>query len=309
MLTAGAVLVAAGLDALLAEPPARVHPVALFGRLVDPLDRDWGRPRAVGVGAASLLPLLAAGVPFGLVLAASSVDPRAGAALAGLVLFSASSLRMLLGAARRTIVESESDLAAARESLLALAGRDAASLSAGQVRSAAVESLAENLADGLVAPLGAFTLAGFVAGVAAPGLALPLAAAAAAWTKAVNTLDSMFGYREKPVGWAPARLDDVVMWLPARVTALLLALAAGRPDALLAARRDARAPPSPNSGWPMATLAHVLGVRLEKPGVYDLPGGGDYPSVADGLRALGVTAFAGVVAVAGAVGLLWGVAP
>ncbi|QLG64122.1 cobalamin biosynthesis protein CobD [Halorarum salinum] len=312
-MTAAAVLLAAGLDALLAEPPSRVHPVALFGRLVSPVDRGWTRPRLAGVAAAALFPLLAGGVAFGAVHLAAGVEPVAGAVLTGVVLFSTSSLRMLLAAARRTVRETESDLDAARESLPALAGRDADALSAGQVRSAAVESLAENLADGFVAPLGAFTLAGAAAGVlapdpGAPGLVLASAAAAAAWVKAVNTLDSMLGYRSKPVGWAPARLDDLVMWVPARATALLVALAAGRPAALVAARSDARAPPSPNSGWPMATLARVLGVRLEKPGVYVLAGGDGHPTAADATRALGVTAFAGIAAVAVSVGVLLEVA-
>ncbi|MFA1610341.1 adenosylcobinamide-phosphate synthase CbiB [Halobellus rubicundus] len=289
-----AVALAAGLDAAVGEPPARIHPVALLGRVVGLVDRGAEpsadaalSPRLVGALAALALPLGFAGVAVGVVAAGAAVDPWLGAALAGGVLFSTTSLRLLLASAREVIDASDADLGEARTALRALAGRDAAALDAAHVRSAAVESLAENLADGLVAPLAAFAVvaagasalagAGPVAGADLRALALPLAAGAAAWVKAVNTLDSMLGYRSKPVGWAPARLDDLVMWLPARTSALLIAVAAGAPSLPFRApvRRLARRPASPNSGWPMATMAAALSVRLEKPGAYDLdPGPG-----------------------------------
>ncbi len=262
---ATAVVAAAALDRILAEPPAAVHPVAWFGRLVAPFDRSWTRPRAVGVAAAVALPLAAAGVAGAFVVASATLRPGAAGLAAGVVLFSTTSLRMLEDEARAVVGATEADLDAARERLRSLAGRDAASLSAAEVRSAAVESAAENLADGLVAPLLAFALL-------APA-SLPLAAAGAAWVKAVNTLDSVLGYRSKPVGWASARLDDAAMWLPARLAAALIALAAFDPGALARARKLARVPASPNSGWPMATLAAAIGVRLEKPGHYALDGG------------------------------------
>jgi adenosylcobinamide-phosphate synthase len=204
------------------------------------------------------------------------VRSPAAAVAAGLALFSTTSLRMLLDEAERVVSLSDRDLDSAREALRSLAGRDARSLSAPEIRSAAVESLAENLADGLVAPLLAFALV-------AP-LSLAGGTAAAAWVKAVNTLDSMLGYPHKPYGTASARLDDLTMWLPARLTALLLAGAALDPRALSRAREQSTNPPSPNSGWPMATLAAVLGVKLQKPGVYTLDFGA-LPSVEEADRA------------------------
>ena len=257
-----AVVVAAGLERLVGEPSARLHPVVYFGRAVAPFDRTWTAPRAVGTVVALVLPLLAAAVTGGVVWLAGTIHPLVAGTLAGFVLFSTTSLRMLLGEVGRVNGLVDTDLDEARTALRSLAGRDAAALSAGEVRSAAVESAAENLADGLVAPLLAFA-------ILAP-VSLPLAAGAAAWVKAVNTLDSMLGYREKPVGWASARLDDLVMWVPARLSAALIAVVAGSPGALVRAREWADAPPSPNSGWPMATLAALLGVRLEKPDVYVL---------------------------------------
>jgi adenosylcobinamide-phosphate synthase len=285
---AAAVALAVGLDVLVGEPPNRFHPVAWFGRLVAPVDRAWNHPRLVGVLAALSLPLLAAGAVAAVVWLSSQVDPWAGAVVAGVALAATTSLRMLVAAALRVVRLSTEDVQAARESLRSLAGRDAGDLSPGLLRSAAVESAAENLADGFVAPLGAFA--------ALAPFSLTLAAAGAAWVKAVNTLDSMLGYRSKPVGWASARLDDLVMWLPARLTALLLAQVAGRPRALLRARHWLPEVPSPNSGWPMGTLAAALEVRLEKPGVYVLNAGASLPSPRRAQRGVLQVASSGVVA-------------
>ncbi|WP_224332719.1 adenosylcobinamide-phosphate synthase CbiB [Haloprofundus halobius] len=288
MAAGGAVVLAAVLDWILREPPTRIHPVALFGRLVAPVDREWGRPTLVGVAAASLLPLFAAVVVAGTVRLAAAVHPALALVAVSLVLFSTTSLRMLLDAARRVVADSDSDSEAARRQLRALAGRDPENLSSGELRSAAVESVAENLADGLVAPILAFAV--FVP------LSPSLAAGAAAWVKAVNTLDSMLGYRHKPVGWASARLDDVVMWPPARVSAVLIALAAGDVGALTRASEWVREPPSPNSGWPMATLAAALDVRLDKPGVYVLNPNVALPTPADATHGIRIVGVAGVFA-------------
>jgi adenosylcobinamide-phosphate synthase len=310
--TAAAVVVAAALDWLAGEPPNDVHPVAWFGRAVAAVDRPWTRPRLAGAVAAAALPLLAALGAAGVVAVAGSLVPpgatlAAAAVAAGVVLFVASSLRMLVDVAGDVAAATATDPDAGRRDLRALAGRDASALSPAEVRSAAVESAAENLADGLVAPL-----AGFVggAGLGAAAVAVvpafvpvdatlapaALGAAGAAWVKGVNTLDSMLGYRTKAVGGASARLDDAVMFLPARAAAALLAVAAGSARALSAARPLAHRPASPNSGWPMATLAAVLGVRLEKPGRYDLAAGPALPTRADADRGVRIVRRAGVLA-------------
>lgn len=283
-----AVALAVGLELAFGEPPERAHPVAWFGRAVAWTDREWSRPRLAGVAVGFAAPLLAAGAVGGAVALAGSIHAAFGPLVAGLGLFSTTSLRMLLGIAREVIAESASDLGTAREELRALAGRDASELSAGEVRSAAVESAAENLADGLVAPLGAFA-------ILAPA-SIALAAGAAAWVKAVNTLDSMLGYPSKPHGAASARLDDLVMWAPARTSAALIGLAARRPAAPASARRWVGEPPSPNSGWPMATLAGVLDVRLEKPNVYVLNPTAGLPDVEAGLCGVRIVGVAGAIA-------------
>jgi len=275
-------------DLLLEEPPERIHPVALFGRIVAVFDREWAQPKLTGLAVAVVLPLAVSLLAAVGTRAALRLDTAVAAVFAGIVLFSTVSLRMLVSVANRVVDGAERDPATARESVSALVGRDTDELSPGQLRSGAVESAAENLADGVVAPLAAFAI-----GV---HLSLAVGVGAAVWVKAVNTLDSMLGYRSKPVGWASARLDDAVMWLPARLSALCLAVAAGRPGALIRAREWATVPASPNSGWPMATLAVVLDVRLEKVDSYVLNPDAALPDGEQARRGTRTVAGAGLLA-------------
>ncbi|MFN3309448.1 MAG: adenosylcobinamide-phosphate synthase CbiB, partial [Anaerolineales bacterium] len=172
------------------------------------------------------------------------------------------------------------DLPEARRQLAwHLVSRDTQALDVGQVAGATIESVAENTSDGIVAPLVYYAIGG-----------LPLA-----WIyRFANTLDSMWGYRTERYEWlgkAAARLDDGLNWLPARLTAFLLVLAAwlrheNSRRALAVMRRDARTTPSPNAGYPMSAMAGALGVELEKVGHYRLGGGLAEPKVGDIRRAI-----------------------
>jgi adenosylcobinamide-phosphate synthase len=160
-------------------------------------------------------------------------------------------------------------LDAGRQRLAWLVSRDVAALTEGQVRESAIESLAENLNDSVVAPIFWFVLLGL------PGAAL---------YRFANTADAMWGYRGERNGrhweWAgkwAAWADDVLSWLPARITAVLLMVLAYRTE-WRALGQQARLTPSPNSGWPMAAMALCLGVRLGKPGVYTLNPTGREPA-------------------------------
>lgn len=295
-----AVGIAVALEWTLQEPPRAVHPVALFGQLVAVVDREWPCPTAVGTVVALGLPLVGAAVALLAVSGAGAVSPWAGAVVAGGVLFVTTSLRMLLAEAQAVVDAAGSNPGQARERLPALAGREPDALSPGQLRSAAVESAAENLGDGLVAPLAAF--------VALSPLGIAAGAAAAAWVKCVNTLDSMLGYRSKQVGTASARLDDAVMWVPARLSAGLIAVAAAAPTRVAAARSAARQTASPNAGWPMGTLATTLQVRLEKPETYVLNRDAALPTRAEAERGIAIVRRAGLLAyaLAGLAGvILW----
>jgi adenosylcobinamide-phosphate synthase len=269
-------------------PSEGLHPVALFGRGIGRFDRAWRRPQAVGVLLALVLPLVATAVVGGITAVAFLAHPFAGVAAGGILLFSTVSLRMLLETATQVIALTASEIEEARTSVRALVGRDTDGLSPAELRSAAVESAAENLADGLVGPLLAFTVGA--------QLSVAVGVAAAAYLKAVNTMDSMLGYRSKAVGTASARLDDVLMWVPARVTAVLLAVVSLDPGALWKTRQWAQEPSSPNSGWPMAAIAAIGSVQLAKPGAYTLNPGAELPSVDAAVACVRVVGAAGVLA-------------
>jgi adenosylcobinamide-phosphate synthase len=227
-------------DQVLGEPPGP-HPVALFGSLMQavegPLYRD---DRAAGVAHAGIG--LAVGVAAGRVLRSTSAATALTVAGRGLG-DAAGSVQAALAAG---------DLDVARALLPALAGRDPTGLDDKELARAAVESVAENTVDGIVAP----ALWALAAG--APG---------ACGYRAANTLDSMVGHhsaRYRHYGWASARLDDAANWIPARATAALVCAArpavAGR--VLRTVRRDAGGHPSPNAGVAEAAFAAALGLRL-----------------------------------------------
>jgi adenosylcobinamide-phosphate synthase len=230
-----------GLDRLLPEPPGAVHPVVLFAFVMTSLEHRIHRDRK-GPG----LVHASAGLALGL---------AAGAAVRSTTLATASAVAgRALSTAATDVGRAldEGDLDRARGLLPALVGRDPSGLDAGEVARAAIESVAENTVDAVVAP----ALWGAVAG--APG---------ALGCRAVNTLDSMVGHRSPRYanyGWASARLDDLVAWVPARLTALLVGLVrprAARP-VWRAVRDQAPAHPSPNAGVSEAAFAAALGLRL-----------------------------------------------
>lgn len=244
------------------------HPVTWIGRLVARLDRELNRPgrgewrgRAAGVlavcillavslSAAALARAIALHLPLGRLLATAAAS----------TLLAQRSLYQHV--ARVAAALAEEGLAAGRVAVSHIVGRDPEALDAHGVCRAAIESLAENFSDGVVAP--AFWLV--VAGL--PGIAA---------YKAINTADSMIGHRtprHEAFGWAAARLDDLVNLPASRLSALLLFAAAslmprasGR-GAWQAVRRDARHHRSPNAGWPEAAMAGALGLALAGPRSY-----------------------------------------
>jgi adenosylcobinamide-phosphate synthase len=187
------------------------------------------------------------------------------------------SLRALAEAASRVEQALEAgELEPARQALRSLVSRPTGGLTAPLVASAAIESLAENLPDSLLAPVLYYLIGG-----------LPAAYA----YRTANTLDAMIGYRDphyEYLGKAAARLDDLLNLAPARLGALALALAAGGTagQAVGTTRRERSRTASPNAGWPMSAAAGALGVRLEKPNHYRLGDGFADPTAADVRRAV-----------------------
>ena len=293
------VLLALWIDARWGEPPVTLHPVVWMGNYLQVCGRVTVRcPPALAFVLGALAWWLGAAVTGALAFAlqrlgvgsvaawcrAPAWDSAVGALLlvmllAGL-LKSMLAWRMLRDEVGAVEVGLRQSLGAGRERLALLVSRDTANLSESEVRESAIETLAENLNDSVVAPLFWFVLLGL------PGAAV---------YRFANTADAMWGYRgrwEWAGKWA-ARADDVLSWLPARLTAFLLMLVfrlqqalTVRPEPvegswLAQLRQEARRTPSPNSGWPMAAMALVLDVRLGKPGAYVLHAPGRAPEAAD----------------------------
>jgi adenosylcobinamide-phosphate synthase len=310
MVVAAAVVLALAADRLFGEPPARLHPVVWIGWYL-----GWMGPRVApdagamqrGVDLGSLAKgllawMFGAAVVVVVMLGLQALLAAAPSWLAivgtGLLLKPLLAWRMLreeVGSVESALSHS---LASGRERLARLVSRDVSGLTAPEVRESAVETLAENLNDSVVAPLFWFALAGL------PGAAL---------YRFANTADAMWGYRDLRQGryweWAgkaAARADDLLSWLPARLTALALAIAAGGLSCT-ALRHEAARTPSPNAGWPMAAMALALDVRLGKPGVYLLHPHARSPAAEDmaracrlAARALGLLATGLVLALLGA---------
>jgi adenosylcobinamide-phosphate synthase len=259
--TAAGLALGAAADLLLADP-RRGHPVAGFGRLASALERRvWRDARAPGAGYAVGLVAAAAGLGTALG-AATRRRPVARAlvtAAATWTVLGGTSLGRAAGTLQRHL--EAGDLPAARAALPTLAGRDPSGLDEGELARATIESVAENTADAAVGPL----VWGAVAGV--PGLLA---------YRAANTLDAMVGHRSPRharFGWAAARLDDVLGWPGARLTAALTVVCApaaggSAAGALRTWLRDGAAHPSPNAGRCEAATAGALGVRLGGRNVY-----------------------------------------
>jgi len=283
-----AIWLALAWDRLWGEPSARWHPVvwighylAWCGRRIAPraetrLGTDYPaffRGAVCWCAGAAVAALLAAAVQT----AARALPAWGAALLLGVALKPLLAWRML----RDEVLSVERGLAVSldtgRARLSLIVSRDVTQLSDSEVRESALESLAENLSDSVIAPLFWFVLLGL------PGAAL---------YRFANTADAMWGYHGVRGGrvweWAgkwAARADDLLSWAPSRLTALLLAAAALRwPRGGL--RREAHGTPSPNSGWPMAAMALLLDVRLGKPDFYALNEYARAPEADDTRRAL-----------------------
>lgn len=291
---------AVAFDALVGEPPTPLHPVVWMGRFLRLLRR--GAPRRpgpallYGSGMAVAGPLVSGLIAWELASALARW-PLLQIALEAYLLKSAFAIRALGSAAlevRAALLRD--DLPAARAALRSLVSRDTSALSGPLLSAAAVESVAENASDSLVAPLLYFALLGVPGALA---------------YRAANTLDAQIGYHGETewLGKAAARLDDLLNLLPARLTAALLvagsALCRASPlNALRMWMRDGSLTESPNAGRPMAAMAGALGIELEKVGHYRLGAPGSAPGPSDIAQSVAILVAACALAVAGAAALV-----
>jgi len=267
--TAIAILAAALLlDMLYGEYPAWLHPVVWIGNAASLLlkaapSNGWWRQFIFGLVLALGMPSLAAAAAMAMIHLAFGSALGIGFVASVVLLKATFALRELgLAAERVRAAVAVDDLPRAREALRSLCSRDPSQLDEQALLGATVQSLAENVSDSFVAPLFYYVLFGVPGAIA---------------YRAINTLDAMIGYRGKyeALGKAAARLDDLANIVPARLTATLLLLAGllTRCDVAGGWRifwRDRAKTPSPNGGRPMAMMAGLLGVRLEKKGAYTL---------------------------------------
>lgn len=247
-------------DLLLGDPKGYPHPVKAIARLayaIEGLSRKFlsnlklaGIVTTVTVVATSFL------MVWLIIQGLNHIHPWLGLTASFFFIYTSLSVRSLFDESRPVLQYlKEANLSKARESLSMIVGRDTASLGESEIVRATVETVAESTVDGIIAPLFFAVLGG-----------APLAIA----YKAINTMDSLFGYKNdayQDFGWAPARLDDLANWLPARLALPVIAVGAvfcgssGR-KSMAIAMRDGSRHPSPNSGLPEAAMAGALGIRL-----------------------------------------------
>ena len=249
------------LDKLLGDPSSLPHPVVGFGKAI-----AWGEHRLNcgshrrlkgGLLAIALI-VLTYVVTYLILYTCAFVEPHGwlSAAVQVVLIFFCLAGTTLIREVRMVFQAVDRSLDDGRRQVARIVGRDTSQLSAQEIRKAALETLAENLSDGVIAPLFWFVLLGV------PGMMA---------YKMVNTLDSMIGYRTERYrlfGTVAARIDDVANYVPARLPALLMIIVALRPRLLPFVLRFGPQHASPNSGWPEAALAGILGCQFGGPHVY-----------------------------------------
>lgn len=252
-------LVAWLLDRWLGDPQWMPHPVVAFGKAIAFFERRLNRGEGRFLKGMLVSCLLVAGV-YGLTAwllrQAALFSPGLLLALQVLLIFYCLAGTTLVREVRMVFLAVDRSLEEGRRQVSRIVGRDTSGLSAQEVRTAALETLAENLSDGVVAPLFWYLLLGV------PGMLA---------YKMVNTLDSMIGYRNeryRRFGCFAARLDDVANFVPARLTAFLMVLASGRLSLLGFVARYGNQHASPNSGYPESALAGILNCRFGGPHHY-----------------------------------------
>lgn len=247
------------LDKILGDPLWLPHPVVGFGKLISRGERRGNQGthrKRNGAWTAIGLVVLVFLVSKGLLEAAALLHPWVKIALSVVAVFYCLAGKTLIDEVRMVFEAADISLEAGRKQVARIVGRDTSALTDQEVRTAALETLAENLSDGVIAPLFWYFLLGV------PGILA---------YKMVNTLDSMIGYRNaryKDFGCWAARMDDVANYLPARLTALLMVLVSGRWSLLKFVAHYGRMHASPNSGYPEAALAGILNCRFGGPHDY-----------------------------------------
>lgn len=246
------------LDLLLGDPEGWPHPVVWFGKLISRLEKklNQGKNRKLKGALTAISLILGVYAVAAILMWVLTPVPVVKFAVIAIGVFFCLAGTTLIREVKGVFAACERSLEEGRRQVGRIVGRDTASLSDKEVKTAALETLAENLSDGVVAPLFWFAVLGL------PGMLA---------YKMVNTLDSMIGYktaRYREFGYMAAKIDDVANYIPARITAFLMILAAGRPSLWRFVVEFGPQHASPNSGWPEAALAGILNCRFGGPHDY-----------------------------------------
>lgn len=257
------VAIAYVIDLVVGDPKAIPHPVVLIGRLIAYLERVLlprisGRKikRLLGAIVVIFIVCMSTVATWGIVMLSAMADKRLGFIVSIWLISTTIATKGLMDSARDVVIALKTGgLREAKKKVSNIVGRDTDKMGRKDVIRATIESLAENAVDGVIAPIMYALIGG-----------APLAMA----YKAVNTLDSMIGYRNEryeDFGWAAARLDDALNYIPARISVVIFALSAyayrrSYKNVIKIAIRDARNHASPNSGFPEAAVAGAFGLKL-----------------------------------------------
>ncbi len=260
------IAIAALLDYLIGDPWGWLHPVQVMGWAINHYTklalREFNRPTSLRFAGVILTILMIVGsgaIGWITVFISTALHPAFGVAISSILLASCFAGRSLRSAAEDVLRPlADGNLDRARSQLKRYVGRDTEILSESEILRAVLETATENATDGVMAPLFYALLGSFLPLIGSVPLALSY--------KAASTLDSMVGYRTQPyrdIGWCSAKTDDVLTWLPCRLTVLTLALFSRQPrDVWRICQRDAPKDSSPNSGWSECAYAVVLGVQV-----------------------------------------------
>ena len=244
------------LDLLIGDPAWLPHPIVGFGKMIAFGERHLNKGRYRKLKGA-LMAIVLISMVFTFAFFGLSILPPLGRVGVGLILvFYCLAGTTLIREVRQVFLAVDRSLDEGRRQVARIVGRDTSELSAQEVRTAALETLAENLSDGVIAPLFWYAILGV------PGMLA---------YKMVNTLDSMIGYktdRYRDFGCWAAHIDDIANYIPARLTALLMVVGAGKPRLAAFVWRNGRNHASPNSGYPEAALAGILNCRFGGPHYY-----------------------------------------
>ena len=264
------ILLAVVIDIVFGELPSQIHPVVLMGNIIGYFKNLKDKHSSIdckfaGALLTFFLIIFFSGI-FVFIISFFKFNHTLLIIISSILLSTTFSIKLLLSSAASVKADLNLNLNNARISLSYLVSRDTSELSRENVISAVIETLTENITDSVVSPIFYTFLLGIIGGIA---------------YRVVNTLDAMIGYKNPDnihIGWFPAKLDDLLNYIPARFTGFLVVFASmllklDWKNAYKIMKRDARNTPSPNSGYPMAAAAGALGIQLKKPGCYQLGDG------------------------------------